>query len=182
MLVCSVIAIAIAIPPLVNFKVPTKDLVIQILTVFTICIPPSLPIAMSISVSLAIWRLKRNSIYCISSLRVTVAGKVGMVCFDKTGTLTENHLDMQTIVSATPKELQVVNKNFDADLAFSNPFLLKCVATCHNVTTMKGELVGDSMDVFLFQRLNAVSENLFIDKYILLEIDRRRQKYNNFLW
>lgn len=155
MFVLAIIGVCIVLPQLIALKVTTKDLFIRTLDLFTICVPPVLPIAMSVSVSLAIWRLRRQSIYCISSLRVNIAGKVGLICFDKTGTLTENHLDLQTVVSATDK-VQEVSKKLDTTLTVSNPELLKCLSTCHSITTMNNQLVGDSMDVVLFQSLDAV--------------------------
>jgi cation-transporting ATPase 13A2 len=43
----------------------------------------------------AIHRLRRQKIFCISPLRVNVAGTITTFVFDKTGTLTEDGLAVQ---------------------------------------------------------------------------------------
>jgi cation-transporting P-type ATPase 13A2 len=64
------------------------------LDLFTISIPPALPVAMTIGVSYAVDRLQKEDIYCIAPSRVNVAGRVTTMCFDKTGTLTEDGLSV----------------------------------------------------------------------------------------
>jgi len=60
----------------------------------TIAVPPALPTCLQIATSIAMARLKRSGIYCISPAKVNVFGKITTMCFDKTGTLTENNLDI----------------------------------------------------------------------------------------
>ena len=61
----------------------------------TIAVPPILPIAMTITVIYASFRLKFKKTYCISPPRINVAGRVNYVVFDKTGTLTEEDLAVE---------------------------------------------------------------------------------------
>lgn len=62
------------------------------LDLITITVPPALPAAMTVGTILALTRLKKSKIFCISPPRVNIAGRVNLMVFDKTGTLTEDGL------------------------------------------------------------------------------------------
>jgi P-type E1-E2 ATPase len=64
------------------------------LDLITITVPPALPAAMTCGVVFAIRRLKENKIFCISPMRVNLAGRVTTFVFDKTGTLTEDGMSV----------------------------------------------------------------------------------------
>jgi cation-transporting ATPase 13A3/4/5 len=64
------------------------------LNLVTITIPPALPAAMTCGTLFAIVRLKKLNIFCISPLRINVAGRIKTFVFDKTGTLTEEGLSV----------------------------------------------------------------------------------------
>ncbi|KAJ1950299.1 hypothetical protein FBU59_000746, partial [Linderina macrospora] len=67
---------------------------VRALDLITVVVPPALPATMSIGVSFALARLRKQNIFCISPTRINVCGKVNAMCFDKTGTLTEEGLDV----------------------------------------------------------------------------------------
>ena len=69
-------------------------LVKNMLDLVTITVPPALPTCLSIGISMALGRLQRKKVFCISPNRINVAGKITIMCFDKTGTLTEEGLDL----------------------------------------------------------------------------------------
>jgi len=62
------------------------------LVLITITVPPTLPAAMTIGTAYSLYRLQKQSIFCISPGKVNVAGRIRLMVFDKTGTLTEDGL------------------------------------------------------------------------------------------
>jgi cation-transporting ATPase 13A3/4/5 len=74
-----------------------SDIIFEGLALITIAVPPALPTCLQIGTSVAMGRLKKFGIYCISPPKVNVFGKIAFMCFDKTGTLTENNLGIYGI-------------------------------------------------------------------------------------
>ncbi|KAL4494291.1 hypothetical protein ABPG73_018810 [Tetrahymena malaccensis] len=159
-----------------------RDLILNSLDLVTITVPPALPTCLSIGISFAISRLKKQKIYCISPPKVNISGKVTIMCFDKTGTLTEEGLDMyglRSVFYQQPNKVNFaklqeetyrlgLNKQFKLNdkleyekvYGEQNPFSLigdpdlilkECMASCHGVTRIKGELIGDPLEVKMFE-------------------------------
>ena len=84
----------------------TWEVVTKCLDLITITVPPALPTCLSIGISMALSRLQKKQIFCISPNRVNVAGKITIMCFDKTGTLTEEGLDLYGIRPLKEKSRQ----------------------------------------------------------------------------
>ena len=97
-----------------------KETFLRAFDVITIAVPPALPAALTVGIVYALARLRKKNIFCISPQRyvsgdpsvdwssricpfsrVTLAGKVKLVCFDKTGTLTEDSLDLLGVQPVT---------------------------------------------------------------------------------
>ena len=55
------------------------------LDLFTVAIPPALPIGLTIGIVFTADRLKKKKISCIAPSRVNLAGSVETFCYDKTG-------------------------------------------------------------------------------------------------
>ncbi|KAF9583283.1 hypothetical protein BGW38_009827, partial [Lunasporangiospora selenospora] len=143
----------------VRMGVPFKEMIVKALDLITIVVPPALPATMSIGTSFAIARLKRSDIFCISPTRVIVGGKINCMCFDKTGTLTEDGLDVLGVQcgdSDTKKFGKMMNNIEDMNdapastLDKSTP-LLFAMTTCHSVKSLNGELIGDPLDLKMFE-------------------------------
>ena len=124
------------------------------LDIITVVVPPALPAAMTIGTYYGQKRLQRNKIFCLQPNRINVAGKLNLVCFDKTGTLTEDGLDMHSVIGTAT--------NVDGDLEFMPPrddvsdlddssALMTCLASCHSITLIDNELIGDPLDVKMFE-------------------------------
>ena len=148
------------------------------LDLITTAVPPSLPACLGIGISYSIQRLKKQKIMCIARDRVNIAGKINILCFDKTGTLTEDHLDIYGyrsvkmkgksqdfqfnpfIKDAYDNSLDAYNyykqkrgnkkvpKDKNKDL---NLFFVECLATCHCATYVNGNIIGDPVDVKMFE-------------------------------
>ena len=169
---------AISIPFLLETQ-DWSDIIKKSLDLITTAVPPSLPACLGIGISYSINRLKKQSIMCIARDRVNPAGKINILCFDKTGTLTEDHLDIygyrpikmktknQEFYFAdftnkpsvnsneaynyykqkkTSKEKSQKDKNKDLNL-----FFVECLATCHSATYVNNKIIGDPVDVKMFE-------------------------------
>ncbi|XP_071500491.1 polyamine-transporting ATPase 13A3-like [Diadema antillarum] len=125
-----------------------SDIIYKALDIITVTVPPSLPAAMTVGTAYAQHRLKKAKVFCISPERINICGKVKLVCFDKTGTLTEDSLDMWGVVPVEEKMFLPPVKT--ASTLPRGPFLA-AMATCHSLTRIEGELVGDPLDLKMFE-------------------------------
>jgi len=148
-------------------------IILRCLDIITIVVPPALPAAMTVGTYYAQNRLKKKSIFSISPQRINICGKLKLVCFDKTGTLTEDGLDMWGVV---PTLNATSHSNYDDDdaidgrgsdekqlrssfvdsersveaLPVKSP-LLTCLASCHSLTLIDDALIGDPLDIKMFE-------------------------------
>ncbi|KAL5614186.1 hypothetical protein BROUX41_000025 [Berkeleyomyces rouxiae] len=149
---------------LVNFihlRMDVGVIIIRALDLITIVVPPALPATLSIGTNFAISRLKKKNIFCISPQRVNVGGKLDIMCFDKTGTLTEDGLDVLGVrpVSRFNKtfcDLQTTAKDLNSKTLSQEQFrvnqsLLFSMATCHTLRDVDGEMLGDPLDLKMFE-------------------------------
>ncbi|KAF9390490.1 hypothetical protein BGX21_011470 [Mortierella sp. AD011] len=142
----------------VRMGVPFRNMIVKALDLITIVVPPALPATMSIGTSFAIARLKRSNIFCISPTRVNIGGKINCMCFDKTGTLTEDGLDVlgvQCTDSDTKKFGEMLStveemQNAPKSLQGKTTPMLFAMTTCHSVKSVNGELIGDPLDLKMF--------------------------------
>jgi cation-transporting P-type ATPase 13A2 len=140
-------------------------IIIRALDLITIVVPPALPATLTIGTNFALSRLKKKQIYCISPQRVNVGGKLDVMCFDKTGTLTEDGLDVLGVrlVSQSTRRFDDVVTEASALVPYSslasppgdkydiNRAALFTMATCHSLRSIDGELVGDPLDLKMFE-------------------------------
>ena len=138
---------------------------VRALDLITIVVPPALPATLTIGTSFALSRLKRKQIFCISPQRVNVGGKLDVVCFDKTGTLTEDGLDMLGLrvvhrPSMTFSDLFTDSTSILPGAAYErDPTIdynihkaaLHTMATCHSLRMIDGNVVGDPLDLKMFE-------------------------------
>ncbi|KAN0063742.1 hypothetical protein ACQY0O_003792 [Thecaphora frezii] len=146
----------------VKIGIAWHTIVIRALDLVTVVVPPALPATMSIGTSFAINRLRKHGIFCISPNRVIIGGKVNVFCFDKTGTLTADGLDVlgtRTIdlkahrfseLHETVDEMPV-NQGPKNDVDARKMPLLYALATCHSLKVVDGEVIGDPLDVKMFE-------------------------------
>ncbi|KAK6350682.1 hypothetical protein TWF718_003867 [Orbilia javanica] len=139
-------------------------IVVRALDLITIVVPPALPATLTIGTNFALARLKKKKIFCISPMRVNVAGKLDVICFDKTGTLTEDGLDVlgvRAVQRGSKKFSGLYNDSLgllppntferDPSVDFStNKAILHTMATCHSLRMIDGELIGDPLDQKMF--------------------------------
>uniref|UniRef100_A0A8C2IQU3 ATPase 13A3 n=1 Tax=Cyprinus carpio TaxID=7962 RepID=A0A8C2IQU3_CYPCA len=113
---------------------PVKEIIVKSLDIITITVPPALPAAMTAGIVYAQRRLRKVGIFSISPQRINICGQLNLVCFDKTGTLTEDGLDMWGIQR-----------------------FVSCMAACHSLTKIEGQLSGDPLDLKMFEATGWVS-------------------------
>jgi len=142
-------------------------IIIRALDLITIIVPPALPATLTIGTNFALSRLKKSSIFCISPQRVNIGGKLDVVCFDKTGTLTEDGLDVLGVHSVTPyphkfsdliETSQALLKDTQGSKPDQSPFisLFNTMATCHSLRLVDDELIGDPLDLKMFEFTDCV--------------------------
>ncbi|NXD01666.1 AT132 ATPase, partial [Certhia familiaris] len=133
---------------LVRNQVPVGQIIIRALDLVTVIVPPALPAAMTVGTIYAQNRLKKQGIFCISPPRINLCGKLRLVCFDKTGTLTQEGLDVWGVV---PLErchfLPIVHE----PRRLPAGALLYALATCHTVSPLQGQLIGDPVDLKMLE-------------------------------
>ncbi|XP_022217450.2 probable cation-transporting ATPase 13A3 isoform X1 [Drosophila obscura] len=135
---------------------PVK-IAVESLDLITIVVPPALPAAMTVGRFYAQKRLKANDIFCISPRSINVAGSINCCCFDKTGTLTEDGLDMWGVVpKSSTNQFQIPFKNVNR-LPYDH-FLFGMV-TCHSITVLNGTMMGDPLDLKMFQSTGWILED-----------------------
>ncbi len=136
---------------------------------------------MTIGTTFSLMRLRKKGIFCISPPRVNVSGRVNVMVLDKTGTLTEDGLQVfgfigskQLQAAAQPGKPTVEFSRFHElidylipeDLGHTwwftkqiyqnckqslNLKFLEALASCHQITYVHQELIGDPLDVRMFQ-------------------------------
>uniref|UniRef100_A0A3Q3AN20 ATPase 13A3 n=1 Tax=Kryptolebias marmoratus TaxID=37003 RepID=A0A3Q3AN20_KRYMA len=138
-------------------KVPAKTIIIESLDIITITVPPALPAAMTAGIVYAQRRLKRIGIFCISPQRINICGQINLVCFDKTGTLTEDGLDLWGVQRVENGSFHLSEENAYKENLVKTQFVA-CMATCHSLTKIEGQLSGDPLDLKMFEATGWILE------------------------
>ncbi|KAI7898313.1 uncharacterized protein BX663DRAFT_525395 [Cokeromyces recurvatus] len=113
---------------------------------------PLLPAAFTINQSVCSARLRRKKILCIDLPRINLSGKVRIFCFDKTGTLTREGLEFYGAVAAPSAVIGPFGTREEDSLKME-PILSMGIATCHAVTEVKGEYIGNPVDIESFNAM-----------------------------
>lgn len=138
-------------------NVPAKLIVIKSLDIITITVPPALPAVMTAGIVYAQRRLKKVGIFCISPQRINMCGQLNLVCFDKTGTLTEDGLDLWGVQRVEDGSFLPPESSVNSEALRSSPFVA-CMASCHSLTTIEGQLSGDPLDLKMFSATDWILE------------------------
>ena len=149
----------------IRFGLAWHLILVRALDLITIVVPPALPATLTIGTNFALSRLKQKQIFCISPQRVNVGGKLDALCFDKTGTLTEEGLDvlgLRVVQRPANRFSEILS---DSSMVLPGPrferdptidykvhrAMLYTMATCHSLRNVEGELIGDPLDVKMFE-------------------------------
>ncbi|AWP09289.1 putative cation-transporting ATPase 13A2 [Scophthalmus maximus] len=119
-------------------------LVIRCLDIVTIAVPPALPAAITTGTIYAQRRLKSQGVFCISPPRINVSGKVSIFCFDKTGTLTEEGLDVWGVMEGGAAGFSELVQE---PRSLAPGPMLSGLACCHTVTLLRGQPIGDPLEL-----------------------------------
>ncbi|KAL8791407.1 MAG: hypothetical protein Q9213_000023 [Squamulea squamosa] len=102
------------------------------------------------------------------AFRVNVGGKIDVICFDKTGTLTEDGLDVlgirvvqrpamrfSELLSSSLALLPGAAYERDPTVDYgAHKAALYAMASCHSLRNVDGDLVGDPLDLKMFEFTN----------------------------
>jgi len=104
---------------------------------------PLMPLTLIVGQAASSERLaSANDIFCVNPKRIGICGKVRVCCFDKTGTITNEGLDFTGVVTAEDGQLSDL-----MDSEKSPDIVLNGLATCHAVTQLGTEFVGNQVEV-----------------------------------
>ncbi|XP_067658153.1 polyamine-transporting ATPase 13A3-like isoform X1 [Haliotis asinina] len=131
------------------------DIVLRSLDLITITVPPALPAALTVGIVFAQHRLKKGQIFCISPRGINICGTLNVVCFDKTGTLTEDGMKMQSVVPSPNGRFEEEVKDMSR---LKHNLLISAMATCHSLTIIDGSIMGDPLDLIMFEAIDWVLE------------------------
>ncbi|KAI7824973.1 hypothetical protein BX661DRAFT_206461 [Kickxella alabastrina] len=110
-------------------------------------ISPLLPAGLVAGQSMAAHRLKKKRIYCVDPQRILMAGKIQIIAFDKTGTMTFDYLNFYGVRTARAAAFD----SFNGDLPSVDALFQMGVASCHAVTDLNGQLIGNPVDIEQFK-------------------------------
>lgn len=108
---------------------------------------PLLPAAFTINQSVCAARLRKKHILCIDLPRINLSGKVRIFCFDKTGTLTKEGLEFYGSVASPALDQRIT------DPLTMEPLLAMGIATCHAVTKVGNQFIGNPVDIESYQAM-----------------------------
>lgn len=113
---------------------------------------PLLPAAFTINQSVCAARLRNKKILCIDLPRINLSGKVRIFCFDKTGTLTREGLEFYGAVAKPSESHAAFGKRQEDPLAMDS-LMAMGIATCHAVTKVKDQFIGNPVDIESFHAM-----------------------------
>ncbi|CAE6444743.1 unnamed protein product [Rhizoctonia solani] len=140
----------------VKLGISWQTILVRALDLITIVVPPALPATLSIGTAFAISRLRKAGVFCIAPTRVNVGGKVDVVCFDKTGTLTEDGLDVLGVRGIEGSDQRMFGELVQSVHELPLPrgrekiSIVHALTTCHQLKVVDGEVIGDPLDVKMF--------------------------------
>lgn len=73
-----------------------------------------------------------------------------IVAFDKTGTLTKDGLDLTELLPVTGDGSNFA-ATLDLNLLDHSSAFVHCMTTCHSLTLVEDQLMGDPLDVKMFE-------------------------------
>ncbi|XP_055343769.1 polyamine-transporting ATPase 13A3-like isoform X2 [Paramacrobiotus metropolitanus] len=139
-----------------------RYIVLRSLDIVTVAVPPALPAALTIGIIFAQHRLKKQHIHCLSPRTINMCGLINLVCFDKTGTLTEDGLGLKCVLPAKDAKFREPIEDFqnstDGTPRSADSPLIRALAACHSLVEVQGKLLGDPLDVIMFESTGWVLE------------------------
>ncbi|XP_075197641.1 putative cation-transporting ATPase 13A5, partial [Anomaloglossus baeobatrachus] len=125
------------------------DIVLMSFLMLTVAVNAALPASITICLLYGQTRLKKQEIFCISPQRINLAGQLNLVCFDKTGTLTEDVLDLYGVLPCEKSCFQDMTFFTSSNNLYWCP-ILQAMTSCHSLITLDGKLLGDPLDLKMF--------------------------------
>eukprot|EP00200_Dunaliella_tertiolecta_P004519 CAMPEP_0202343544 /NCGR_PEP_ID=MMETSP1126-20121109/3613_1 /ASSEMBLY_ACC=CAM_ASM_000457 /TAXON_ID=3047 /ORGANISM="Dunaliella tertiolecta, Strain CCMP1320" /LENGTH=1592 /DNA_ID=CAMNT_0048934615 /DNA_START=141 /DNA_END=4919 /DNA_ORIENTATION=+ len=132
---------------MVGYHASSRDIAVKALDLVTVAVPPALACCLAIATTISVARLKKRGVHVQDNERVRVAGLLDTICFDKTGTLTDIGLELGGVVPATKGSFGELVSN-PCQLS---PSILELFSTCHGLTQLQHQVVGDPLDQRLFE-------------------------------
>lgn len=117
--------------------------------------PPSVFFISIANIQQSSHKLYLKKISSLVSDKIIEGGALKTICFDKTGTLTETGLTLHGYLLGSESGFEDFGNNLDSVVVNPRfqPFI-ECLACCHSLVTIDGNIVGDPLDeqMYLFSR------------------------------
>lgn len=163
-----------AIPSLIDYGYGFQFILFKIFDLITTIMPSALPGCLVINISLCLFHIKRKGINCLDRRKISIIGNIDVICFDKTGTLTEDDLDLYGYRLITYNNRNFIFQKFREDIneiissSYTyykkekkenihedkvqklNMFYIECLACCNSLTKVGNNLIGDPIDLAMF--------------------------------
>lgn len=131
-------------------------LVLHCIMIVTSVVPPELPMELSLAITNSLAALVRNMVYCTEPYRISLAGKLDVICFDKTGTLTKDEMILKGVSAgveveiipppSVPSDSSPVELDGDLLEPTGASVLVKCImASCHDLMYRRGAPITEDM-------------------------------------
>uniref|UniRef100_A0A4W6DSV2 Polyamine-transporting ATPase 13A3 n=1 Tax=Lates calcarifer TaxID=8187 RepID=A0A4W6DSV2_LATCA len=146
-LLCLVAVAGIGFVYSIVLSIMNNTIIIESLDIITITVPPALPAAMTAGIVYAQRRLKRIGIFCISPQRINICGQINL----------EDGLDLWGVQRVENGSFHLSEENAYKENLVKSQFVA-CMATCHSLTKIEGQLSGDPLDLKMFEATGWILE------------------------
>ena len=143
---------------------PSRDkykLFLNCIMIVTSCVPPELPMELSLAVNTSLMNLSKLAIFSTEPFRIPYAGRIDVCCFDKTGTLTESSLQVEGLV---------MKNKLESDPSQLGKMQRLALATAHSLVLLEttNKIVGDSIEQAVQQWLDfKINKSISIDGKVI---------------
>lgn len=166
-----------------NELTSTAEALFQSLDMILIIFSPSLPTSINIGTTIFDRKLRKHKIFINDLSKTNSVASIQTAVFDKTGTLTNEDMDILCIdelnylKNREIKNLEHKSENNEefsdleiyenvckmiefADKNHLSGIIRKCISTCHSIMKVNGILLGDPLDLKMFEFSNSeIKEN-----------------------
>ena len=111
--------------------------------------------------------------------RINVSGRLNCIVFDKTGTITEDGLDVHGVQLRDGHLLTELKSPKDETCSDIEKHFFSALTTCHSLQSVDGTIVGDPIDLKMFELTKMVRLTSFhLNKSIMLIIQTTTNQFS----
>ena len=137
----------------INRRFSLRNTLLRFSEMIICAIQPSVLFVYYVITYLTVKRLLEKDVSCLLFGKIPECGRVKKICFDKTGTLTSDQLKINGYSIFSDKKLQepYVETKF-LEIFDNYRYFVEVMACCHSLNVYKGNVVGDPIEVEMFEK------------------------------